>query len=201
MALHILHLTQNDYVVSQWSGGTTTQIAIAPQGAQYGDRDFLWRLSSATVDLDESDFTPLPDYHRLIAPLKGEMVLTHDGGAPVALQPYQVHAFDGGADTHSEGRCVDFNLMLRKGACQGRVYPVELAEAGSRELDVSPDTVELVLYCVEGGGRISAAGEAADLHPGEAVRVQSPDGAKLILECPGAAAFMAAEVYTPNKAN
>lgn len=201
MALRILHLTQNDYVVSQWSGGTTTQIAIAPQGAQYGDRDFLWRLSSATVDLDESDFTPLPDYHRLIAPLKGEMVLTHDGGTPVALQPYQVHAFDGGADTHSEGRCVDFNLMLRKGACQGRVYPVELAGAGSRELDVSPDTVELVLYCVEGGGRISAAGEKADLHPGETARVQSPDGAKLILECPGAAAFMAAEVYTPKKAN
>ena len=58
MAFHMLRLTQKDYVVSQWSGGTTTQIAIAPQGAQYGDRTFLWRLSSATVDLDASDFTP-----------------------------------------------------------------------------------------------------------------------------------------------
>lgn len=80
MAPHITHLTQADYQISQWSGGTTTQIAIAPQGALYADRDFLWRLSSATVDLDESDFTPLPDYHRLIAPLRGEMELTHDGG-------------------------------------------------------------------------------------------------------------------------
>ena len=195
MAFHMLRLTQKDYVVSQWSGGTTTQIAIAPQGAQYGDRTFLWRLSSATVDLDASDFTPMPDYHRLIAPLKGEMVLTHNGGAPVALRPYQVHAFDGGADTHSEGRCVDFNLMLRKGACQGRIAPVELDGAGSQELDVSPDAEELVLYCVEGGGRVSGAGEAADLQPGEAVRIQSPSEAKLTLECPGAAAFMAAEVY------
>ena len=73
MAFHMLRLTQKDYVVSQWSGGTTTQIAIAPQGAQYGDRTFLWRLSSATVDLDASDFTPLPDYHRLISPFRGAM--------------------------------------------------------------------------------------------------------------------------------
>ena len=117
MAPHITHLTQADYQISQWSGGTTTQIAIAPQGALYADRDFLWRLSSATVDLDESDFTPLPDYHRLIAPLRGEMELTHDGGPLISLAPYQVHAFDGGADTHSRGRCVDFNLMLRKDRC------------------------------------------------------------------------------------
>ena len=61
MEPHLIHLTKDDYVVSQWSGGTTTQLAIAPSGAQYGDRAFLWRLSSATVDLEESDFTPLPD--------------------------------------------------------------------------------------------------------------------------------------------
>ena len=124
MAPHITHLTQADYQISQWSGGTTTQIAIAPQGALYADRDFLWRLSSATVDLDESDFTPLPDYHRLIAPLRGEMELTHDGGPLISLAPYQVHAFDGGADTHSRGRCVDFNLMLRKDRCAGSVSPL-----------------------------------------------------------------------------
>ena len=109
MEPNLIHLTKNDYVVSQWSGGTTTQLAIAPSGAQYGDRTFLWRLSSATVDLEESDFTPLPDYDRLIAPLRGEMTLTHNGGAPITLRPYQVHAFDGGADTHSAG------LLLRRG--------------------------------------------------------------------------------------
>ena len=129
MAPHITHLTQADYQISQWSGGTTTQIAIAPQGALYADRDFLWRLSSATVDLDESDFTPLPDYHRLIAPLRGEMELTHDGGPLISLAPYQVHAFDGGADTHSRGRCVDFNLMLRKDRCVGSVSPLPTSAA------------------------------------------------------------------------
>ena len=33
MAPHITLLTQADYQISQWSGGTTTQLAIAPEGA------------------------------------------------------------------------------------------------------------------------------------------------------------------------
>ena len=145
MAPHITHLTQADYQISQWSGGTTTQIAIAPQGALYADRDFLWRLSSATVDLDESDFTPLPDYHRLIAPLRGEMELTHDGGPLISLAPYQVHAFDGGADTHSRGRCVDFNLMLRKDRCVGSVSPLRTS-GGPVSFSAEPGSSTLILY-------------------------------------------------------
>ena len=45
-------LTKEDYVTTTWSGGTTTQLAIAPEGAVYADRDFLWRLSSAGVELE-----------------------------------------------------------------------------------------------------------------------------------------------------
>ena len=45
-------LTQADFVTTEWSGGTTTQLAISPERAAYGDREFLWRLSSATVELD-----------------------------------------------------------------------------------------------------------------------------------------------------
>ena len=64
-------LTQDQYLTTLWSGGTTTQMAIAPEGAVYADRDFLWRFSSAKVELEHSDFTPLPDYVRLIAVLHG----------------------------------------------------------------------------------------------------------------------------------
>ena len=196
MEPHLIHLTKADYAVSQWSGGTTTQIAIAPQGAQYGDRDFLWRLSSATVDLAESDFTPLPDYHRLIAPLKGEMILTHDGGVPVTLEPCQVHAFDGGAATHSVGKGVDFNLMLRKGKCTGRIYPIETAAAQTVTFTASPKADELLLYCAEGEGTVSFCSETVHLRPGEAVRVQAPSSGLLTLDVPERAVLMAAEIQT-----
>ena len=78
--MNLVHLKAADYVCSTWSGGTTTQVAIAPAGAVYADRTFLWRISSATVDLDVSDFTALPDYNRLIATLEGEIDVTHNDG-------------------------------------------------------------------------------------------------------------------------
>ena len=120
-------LTAGDYAVSAWSGGTTTQLAIFPQEAKYADRDFIWRVSSATVDLEESDFTALPDYDRLIATLEGEIVLTHNGGAPLTLRPFEVHAFSGADATHSVGRCTDFNLMLRRGLASGTMEALHIA--------------------------------------------------------------------------
>ena len=71
----IQHLTPSDYITTKWSGGLTTQLGIAPAGAVYADRDFLWRLSSATVEDAESDFTALPDYERLISTLEGTIEL------------------------------------------------------------------------------------------------------------------------------
>ena len=82
------HLTPKDYITTKWSGGLTTQLGIAPEGAVYADRDFLWRLSSATVEDAESDFTALPDYERLISTLEGTIELNHNGGEKLTLNPY-----------------------------------------------------------------------------------------------------------------
>lgn len=196
----IIHLTPDRYQISCWSGGTTTQIAITPEGALYAQRDFLWRLSSATVDLDESDFTPLPDYHRLIAPLRGEMRLCHNGGEPLVLAPYQVHAFDGGAETHSWGRCVDFNLMLRKGVCRGNMWPLRLTEQGQAEVfqgNMVPEPgATLLLYCAEGSGTIRIGQTELCLAQGEAVRMEHMDSSQITVDCPAAASFMAAQILT-----
>ena len=124
----IQKLSEKDYATSVWSGGTTTQLAIFPPEAKYADRDFLWRISSATVELEDSDFTLLPDYERLIATLEGEITLTHNGGAPMTLRPLEVHGFSGADATHSRGRCRDFNLMLRRGKVRGTMETIRLTE-------------------------------------------------------------------------
>ena len=82
-----IYVEERDYLVSHWAGGTTAQIAIAPEGALYSDRDFLWRVSSARVELEESVFTSLPDYHRWISTLAGGMVLSHQGGEKITRTP------------------------------------------------------------------------------------------------------------------
>ena len=44
------------------------------------------------------------------------------------LVPYfRQYASDGGAATESQGRCRDFNLMLRKGLCRGELRPIRFA--------------------------------------------------------------------------
>lgn len=112
--MRILHLTPNDYRVSQWAGGTTTEIFIWPEGASYAVRQFQLRISSAAVDLEESDFTALPGVMRYIVPLQGSFTLTHPGAQPVVMEPLdQPYRFSGGTATHCVGRATDFNLMLK----------------------------------------------------------------------------------------
>ena len=192
----ITHITPADFVTSQWSGGETRQLAIAPAGAVYADRDFLWRISSATVDLEESVFTALPDYDRYIATLKGSIRVSHDGGEELTLVPYAIHRFDGGADTQSWGRCVDFNLMLRKGKCEGCLTALRLAENVRVTLPRAYDSGaqhSLLVYCGEGGAVLHADGQSVSLARGEAVLVEDPAG-ELVLESTDMSALMAAEM-------
>ena len=174
----MLHLTTSNYIVSQWSGGTTTQIAIAPAQALYADRDFLWRISSAVVELEESDFTPLGDYQRYITVLDGGMVLTHDGGASITLTPGDIHEFDGGSQTRSVGRCTDFNLMLRKGKCSGTLRSIRLSAGNKQDLTFS-DMDSTLIFCHTGSGSVSAEGETVAIAPSETVVLEKASAVTL----------------------
>ena len=112
--MRILHLTEADYKTSRWSGGTTTELFIWPQGADYGKREFSFRISSAVVELEESDFTALPGVMRYITPLTGGFTLIHPGKTPVVMGPVaEPYRFSGEEPTHCVGRATDFNLMLK----------------------------------------------------------------------------------------
>ena len=175
------HFTHSNYIISRWAGGTTTQIAIAPSQALYADRDFLWRISSAAVELDESDFTPLGDYQRYITVLDGSMVLTHDGGTPIPLTPGDIHAFDGGSQTHSVGRCTDFNLMLRKGKCSGTLRSLRLS-AGSTQTLTVPGMDSALIFCYTGSGCVCADGESVVIAPSETVVLETASAVTLTAE-------------------
>ena len=181
--MNLVHLKPSDYLTSTWSGGTTTQVGIAPAGAVYADRTFMWRISSATVDLDVSDFTALPDYDRLIATLDGAIDVTHNGGEVIHLPEFRVHGFDGGWETRSVGRCRDFNLMTRKGVCTGRMEAVEVApgtcvEVTTSEAAASAANADLLLYCCKGVAKV----EDLVLQPGETAHLQGPGCLKVTAE-------------------
>lgn len=125
-----------EYETGVWSGGTTTQLAIYPPGASYADRNFIFRLSSATVDTEQSEFTHLPDYDRWLMILEGSAELVRSNESKVTLRPYEYDAFDGGAVTVSYGKVTDYNLMLRKGG-SGSMEAVILDE-DAKEIRLLP---------------------------------------------------------------
>ena len=193
MNMTLLH--PDDYITTAWSGGTTTQLAIAPHGAVYADRDFLWRLSSATVDLQESDFTALPDYRRWISTLRGDMTLTHNGGAQVVLHPYDVHEFDGCDDTHSWGKCKDFNLMLRKGKADGSIRAIRIGGGAFSFRTPAQAHSMTLLYCAEGNAAIRCGGTMLGVAAGESVLIENADGGSATVESAAPAVFMAAMAW------
>lgn len=109
-------ITEDEYITTAWSGGKTTQLFIYPEEADYSRRNFKFRLSSATVELEKSEFTKLEGVYRFITPLDGQLKLTHNHIQYIDLQPFEVYEFDGNKDTVSFGKVRDFNLMLKSGA-------------------------------------------------------------------------------------
>ncbi len=158
--LKITEIKKEAMPTSSWSGGTTTEIMIYPRGAAYAERDFLFRISTARVELESSDFTSLPDYNRLIASIEGEMELTHTHGSveKKRIIPLEtVHFFDGGVPTHCEGSARDLNLMLRKGRAQGELR--FLADGERVVLELEANEFALVYYIESGNARFAETDE------------------------------------------
>ncbi|MCD8125613.1 MAG: HutD family protein [Lachnospiraceae bacterium] len=178
-----IHL--DDQRTVNWSGGTTTELAIAPEGTAYAERNFDWRLSTAVVEDEESVFTALPDYNRLLALRKGTLLLRHDEDTWYELKPGRAVAFDGGSRTESRGRVTDFNLMLRKGCVEGSLRCLSLAEVRKEmpacELFGTEETMStgtcLALFLSEGGPLTLFPDGKEVLQAGEMLRLESDEEA------------------------
>jgi environmental stress-induced protein Ves len=107
--------------IATWSGGSTTELFIYPDEADLAKRNFELRVSSATVEAEESIFSPFAGYIRHIMPLRGKMRLIHEGRHAVVLTPSQIDTFEGDWTTQSYGKCTDFNL-IHKPEWKGEIY-------------------------------------------------------------------------------
>lgn len=164
-------ITKNEFITSDWAGGKTCQIAILPQGRNYGDRDFDFRISSATVDGEASEFTALPDYNRFLAVLNGEVKLLNETTKQkFKLTPYKIYAFDGSDKITSQGKCTDFNLMVRKNSCCGDLSAIKLFS--NSEIISAGEGEEILLFCVEGKINLKYSVHSLPLKADEAIIIK-----------------------------
>ena len=109
---HINLLRANDFQVSDWSGGKTKQLYLSPPTGHYGKLKFDYRLSTATVELAESQFSDLSGFHRILMSLDHTLHL-HNASRQeeTVLAPFTPYFFEGSDSITSRGTCTDFNLI------------------------------------------------------------------------------------------
>ena len=150
-----------DCKVMPWKngGGTTTEIAVAPDGASLDDFD--WRISVATIAAD-GPFSVFAGIDRSITLLSGDGVLLHgEHGTHRLDQPLVPFAFDGETPIRATllgGASEDFNVMTRRGRCRADVKVWRQAADWPSE----PPHAALLL-AVQGDWRCAVAGDAPTL--------------------------------------
>lgn len=187
----------DNFNTSKWSGGDTTQFAIYPENAKYIDRDFVWRLSSASVDVEESTFTKLPDFDRILMVLEGEAVLAHGEERTVKLTALEQDSFSGDARTKCFGKIKDYNLIMKKG-CSGslKVYEVQSAAQTIEKADQGEHThASYGFYCIEGYVVVSAAGETHMVSAGKQLVLDLDEGERADLTVMGEGKAVVSEVF------
>lgn len=177
MSLSVKIVRKNQYKISSWSGGITTELYIYPEDSEYSSRNFKWRLSSAKVEKEESVFTALPGFKRLIMILQGELYLNHEGHHSTVMKEFEQDSFSGDWKTKSRGRVTDFNLMMAKG-CQGKLEAVSIKRRTYKEVirtdNLCNDKFENhteAFYIAQGSVDITAGNERVNLSEGDLVLI------------------------------
>lgn len=151
---------KKNHTTTQWSGGQTTELYIYPENADYKTGNYLFRLSTATVEVEESTFTSLPGVDRTLMVLEGEMELEHKGHHSSLLGPLDSDLFKGDWITKSKGKCVDFNLMCKSGT-QGEVKGYSLDENSALKINLRGAMNFIFLYngAIKVDGLVMNSGE------------------------------------------
>ncbi|MHC1550654.1 HutD/Ves family protein [Phyllobacterium sp. K27] len=115
--MHILRASDHKHMPWKNGGGVTTELAVAPAGAEVSE--FHWRVSMATVASD-GPFSSFENIDRILTVLDGAgMDLDVAGMAPVRLTDTSApFSFPGDVATSARlvsGAITDLNVMTRRG--------------------------------------------------------------------------------------
>jgi environmental stress-induced protein Ves len=158
--------TSANFQTVKWQGGTTTELFIFPKEADYKLRNFKFRLSTATVETDRSDFTILNGISRKLMVLAGKISLSHEDHYSRQLNKFDVDEFDGGWKTSSSGRCIDFNLMTT-GKTSGELTAIVIDKEQHAKFKTKEHCDWIFVYVFSGNVRIEINYEVTDVRKGD----------------------------------
>lgn len=139
-------------------GGTTTEIAVSPEGA--GLDDFDWRVSMARVE-SSGPFSSFAGVDRTLTVLEGEGIVLDIAGRPPARLTGAAPPFSFPADVPTsadliDGPITDLNVMTRSGRTTHRVERLVL----SAPLDIEAGAGTTLVLPL--GGQVAVTGDRPD---------------------------------------
>jgi uncharacterized protein len=181
--MSIQKFTAAERTTINWASGTSTQIFVHPHDGSFAERRFLFRISTATVEAEESTFTFFEGITRHLMILKGELELVHEDRYTKHLKPYDQDTFSGEWSTRSKGKVTDFNLMLKDGATGSLKH--ERIAAGS-SATYTGATAYYFVYVAEGEARLShddnaTAGDLLWIEQGDEVTIKTTEGCEVVV--------------------
>lgn len=105
---------EKDCKVVNWANGTSTELFVFPADGNFQTRDFTFRISTATVEAEETTFSDFSSLTRILMILEGNITLIHEGRYAKELKPFDQDTFDGSWPTKSKGKVRDFNVMFKE---------------------------------------------------------------------------------------
>jgi environmental stress-induced protein Ves len=157
-----------------WSGGTTSELFIYPETADYRKRDFQFRISTATVETETSDFTSLPGVSRILMLLDGEITICHEGHYSRQLNKFDTDEFPGDWKTSSVGKCIDFNLMTR-GKTTGKLNAIAIEKDQDVNYSIEEHCDWFFIYAYSGKAAMSICKVISALNTGDLLKIKIPD--------------------------
>jgi environmental stress-induced protein Ves len=109
--MNVRLLSKKDSKASVWSGGLTYEYMIYPETASYADRDFLFRISSATIEQEPSAFTKFNGYYRYLVMLDNDLDIEVNKEKK-AYEKYEIMEFNSDDEVTSYTKGTDFNWMV-----------------------------------------------------------------------------------------
>ncbi|BFM44528.1 HutD family protein [Flavobacterium sp. CFS9] len=109
--MNINLLPKENCKAAVWSGGLTYEYLIHPKTANYADRDFTFRISSATIEQEPSVFTQFKGYHRYLVMLDNSLDIEINQEKRIYEQ-YEIMEFNSNDNVTSYTKGIDFNWMV-----------------------------------------------------------------------------------------
>lgn len=111
--MNITHIEYKKLIGSIWPGGETFQYYIYPKDAMYADKDFLFRLSTATVKDASASFSNFIGYKRYFLMLNNELDLVINRNQHIQKDKFEIVDFRSEDDVKSNSLGQDLNFVVK----------------------------------------------------------------------------------------